>query len=173
MKRRQALKIITLGALAEAAAQNFPARAMVPGCAWTPGDYRLAFFNQDDNRLVDELMEMIIPADDHSPGAHAAQISLFADLMISTGDAAEQQQWRRGLQAMRDEAARSSTAQALAKAAAGEPHPEADLDHFFIALKRMTVDGYYTSEIGIHQELNYQGNTYLSAFPGCDHAGHQ
>lgn len=173
MKRREALKIVTLGAIAEAAAQNLASRALASGSAWTPGDYRLAFFTEDENLLVDELMEMIIPADGHSPGAHAAQVSLFADLMVSTSDAAEQQQWRRGIQAMRDEAARSSTAQALAKAAANESHPETGLDHFFVALKRMTVDGYYTSEIGIHQDLDYQGNTYLSAFPGCEHAEHQ
>jgi hypothetical protein len=172
MKRREALKIVTLAALAEAASQSSAAHALASGCAWRPGDYRLAFFSEDETRLVDELMEMIIPADDHSPGAHAAQVSLFADLMVSTSDAAEQQQWRRGIQAMRDETARSSTVQALAKAAANEAHPATDLDRFFVALKRMTVNGYYTSEIGIHQDLNYQGNTYLSEFPGCDHAGH-
>lgn len=173
MKRRQALKIVALGALAKAASRNLPARAIASGCAWSPGDYQLAFFSEDDNRLVDELMEMIIPADAHSPGAHAARVSLFADLMISTSDGAEQQQWRRGLHAMREEASRSSMAEALAKAAAGESHPRTDLDRFFVALKRTTVDGYYTSEIGIHQDLNYQGNTYLSAFPGCEHAEHQ
>ncbi|HEV2425829.1 MAG TPA: gluconate 2-dehydrogenase subunit 3 family protein [Terriglobia bacterium] len=172
MKRRQALKIVTLGALAKAAMPGVAARGLPASCAWTPGDYRLAFFTEDDNRLVDELMEMIIPADAHSPGAHAAQVSLFADLMISTGEAAGQHRWRRGIQAMRDAAAQSSTARALAKAAAGESHPETDLDHFFIALKRITVDGYYTSEIGIHQDLNYQGNAYLGAFPGCGHGGH-
>lgn len=173
MKRRQALKIVTLGALAEAASQNLSTHALASGCAWTAGDYRLAFFSEDDNRLVDELMEMIIPADAHSPGARAAQVSLFADLMISTSDAAEQQRWRQGLRAMRDEAGRSSTAEALSTAAANESHPKADLDRFFVALKRMTIDGYYTSEIGIHQDLNYQGNTYLSEFAGCNHAGHQ
>jgi len=172
MKRRQAIKIVTLGALAASATEGIVTR-VAEGCAWAPGDYRLAFFSEEDNRLVDELMEIIIPADAHSPGAHAAQVSLFADMMISTSHAAEQRQWRQGIQAMRDEASRSSAAQALAKAAASESHPEADLDRFFVALKRMTVDGYYTSEIGIHQDLNYQGNTYLSAFPGCDHAEHE
>ncbi len=37
----------------------------------------------------------------------------------------------------------------------------------------MTVDGYYTSKIGIHQDLEYKGNTAISEFPGCTHAEHQ
>lgn len=172
MERRRALRILALSAVAEAASQNLPARAIASGCAWTPGDYHLAFFTEDENQTIDKLMEMIIPADGHSPGAHAAQVSLFADLMISISEPAEQNRWRRGLQAMREEAGRSSTAEALARAAANESHPETDLDRFFVALKRMTVDGYYTSKIGIHQDLNYQGNTYLSEFPGCAHPGH-
>jgi hypothetical protein len=173
MKRRQALKIVTLGALAEAASQTLTARAVPSGSAWTSGDYQLQFFSPDENRLLDELMEVIMPADDHSPGAHAAQVSLFADLMVSTGSRSEQERWRQGLQAMREEAGRTSTAQALAKAAAAESHPATAFDRFFVTLKQMTVDGYYTSEIGIHQDLNYQGNTYLSEFPGCEHAGHR
>jgi hypothetical protein len=31
----------------------------------------------------------------------------------------------------------------------------------------MTVNGYYSSEIGIHQDLEYQGNTYVAEFPEC------
>jgi hypothetical protein len=37
----------------------------------------------------------------------------------------------------------------------------------------MTIDGYYTSEIGIKQELKYKGNTYLKEFKGCTHPEHQ
>ena len=42
---------------------------------------------------------------------------------------------------------------------------------FFAILKRATVDGYYTSSIGIHQDLQYQGNAALSEFPGCQDKG--
>ena len=37
----------------------------------------------------------------------------------------------------------------------------------------MTIDGYYTTETGLVQELGYKGNTYLSAFPGCQDEEHQ
>jgi gluconate 2-dehydrogenase gamma chain len=37
---------------------------------------------------------------------------------------------------------------------------------FFSFLRTMTVDGFFTSEIGI-KYLGYVGNTYLKEFPGC------
>jgi hypothetical protein len=42
---------------------------------------------------------------------------------------------------------------------------------FFIELKRMTVRGYYTSKIGIHDELEYKGNRILQEYLGCDDQG--
>jgi hypothetical protein len=38
---------------------------------------------------------------------------------------------------------------------------------FFNQLKRLTIDGYYTSKIGILEELEYKGNTILDEFVGC------
>jgi len=37
----------------------------------------------------------------------------------------------------------------------------------------MTVEGFYTSEVGLIDVLEFQGNTYLSEFPGCTHPEHQ
>jgi hypothetical protein len=39
---------------------------------------------------------------------------------------------------------------------------------FFHELKRLTVRGYYTSKIGIHDDLEYKGNRILQEFVGCD-----
>jgi hypothetical protein len=41
------------------------------------------------------------------------------------------------------------------------------LEAFFADTKQATVHGYYTSEIGIHQDLRYKGNTLLGEFVGC------
>jgi hypothetical protein len=162
MERRTAIKIVALSALSATLTDADEARAL-----WSPDAYQLKFFSKEENALVDELMEMIIPADDHSPGAHAAKVSLFADWMIATGDDATKAKWREGVRLMQAEVARSSAEDALAKAAGNEDHPSTQLEQFFAELKRMTVDGYYTSAIGIHQDLQYVGNTYLAAFPGC------
>lgn len=168
MKRRTVLKIVGLGAIAPA---EWASVAQGQALAWSPKDYQLRFFTKDENLLVDKLTEMIIPADEHSPGAHAAKVSLFADLMVATSDDAVKTEWRNGLQLMQKEAARSSLEAALAKAAQHEGDPQTDIERFFKALKEMTVNGYYTSAIGIHQDMQYQGNTYLASFPGCTMPG--
>jgi hypothetical protein len=41
------------------------------------------------------------------------------------------------------------------------------LETFFWNTKQATIHGYYTSEIGIHQELRYKGNKVLLEFVGC------
>ncbi|HXW13060.1 MAG TPA: gluconate 2-dehydrogenase subunit 3 family protein [Terriglobia bacterium] len=170
MQRRTALKLIALGSMtppmdALGAASDCP---MPEGTAWTPADYQLQFLTPAENELLDQLTEMIIPADAHSPGARAARVSLFADLMVATSNEKAKAQWRDGLRLFQETAAKSSLADALAQAAAHEGHPTTELERFFAVLKPMTVNGYYTSEIGIHQDLEYIGNTYLASFPGCD-----
>ena len=165
MERRTALKIVALSALAPEGIAG-SVEIELQGATWTPGSYRLRFFNEQEIELLDNLMEMIIPADDHSPGARAAQVSLFADLMVATSDNHLKEVWRNGLQLMRHEASRSSLQTALARSAVNERNPTNDLERFYGHLKEMTVNGYYTSAVGIHLDLQYQGNSYLQSFPG-------
>jgi hypothetical protein len=170
MERRTALRIIALSAITpglDALGAATPC-ATQEGTAWTPADYKLQFFTPAENELVDQLAEMIIPADAHSPGARAAKVSLFADLMVATSDDAIKAQWRDGLRLFQEAAAKTPLAGTLAQVAAHEEQPTTDLERFFTVLKLMTVNGYYTSEIGIDKDLEYIGNTYLDSFPGCD-----
>jgi len=44
---------------------------------------------------------------------------------------------------------------------------------FFRAIKSMTITGYYTTEIGLRQELGDDGRMMLGAFEGCTHPEHQ
>ena len=188
MKRRTVLKIIAFSALSthlDAWGAMFAAPPDKRAAwAWTVGDYKLQFFTPAENDLLDQVMELIIPADDHSPGAHAASVSLFADHIVSTGsDVAnvdlfsdqtlssdsQKSEWRKGLQLFKEEAAKSSIAAVLARASAGEAKPQTDLERFFVTLKQMTLVGYYSSEVGIHQDLEYQGNTFVYDFPECTH----
>lgn len=39
----------------------------------------------------------------------------------------------------------------------------------FEDLKSLAIDYYYSTEIGLADELGYQGATYLADFPGCTH----
>ncbi len=52
--------------------------------------------------------------------------------------------------------------------AEGESDPKTDEARFFVALKRRTVRGYYTSRLGIHDEMNYKGNTMQEEYSGID-----
>jgi hypothetical protein len=174
MERRTVLQWISVGALSP----GFDPLRAATACqaVHTPVNaepYKLRFFSEADNTLVDRLMELIIPADSHSPGAHEAKVSQFADWMLSTGLEPDQRAWRAGLQLIKDEAAKSSIEAALAKAAQNETHPASELEHFFVRLKHMTIDGYYTSEVGIHKDMQYVGNTYNPEYKGCTHPEHR
>jgi hypothetical protein len=173
MERRAVLKIVAFTALSQKL-NALPCAAMghMEAAPAAPA-YTLQFFSEEESGVLDQLMEMIIPADEHSPGAHVAQTNLFADLMVATSDNAAKQQWRNGIRLMREEAHRSSLTEALERAAAKEENPTSALEHFFVLLKQMTVNGYYTSDIGIHKDMQYVGNAYLGAFPPCTHPEHQ
>jgi len=138
---------------------------------------KLVFLNAEQFALVDALSERIIPTDASSPGARAARVADFVDLWLSEQEAQLQDTWRDGLAAF-DELARRQHAQGFAALAAeqqdqlleaqsrNEGAPQTALERFFAELKQRTIEGYYTSEIGIHQELRYKGNQFLREFVG-------
>lgn len=174
--RRQLLQLATAGMLAE------PLHVLAEGCSnGTHGSaaaeakpYTAQFFTSNEIALLDRVMEAILPADEHSPGAQKARTSLFADLLVATtDDGTTKQDWRTGLRLLAAELQHTELDDWLQKAASHEDSPQSPLDLFFVTLKQTTVEGYYTSAIGIHQDLQYVGNTYSKEFKGCTHAEHQ
>lgn len=142
------------------------------------------FFTADQMALIATISELIIPTDDHSPGAIAAEVPAFTDLMVSESPAEVKKLWTDGLAAMDSqsrtrhsrpfsEAAPAQQIAILTEVSRNEAKPQTLEEKFFKAIKNMTIDGYYTSKIGIHQELQYKGNTYLKEFKGCTHPEHQ
>ncbi len=154
-----------LGLVAIGALSPVGLNAQHCGAPATATPYVLRFFTPVEHRLLEELMEIILPVDDHSPGAREARTADFADWMVANSDASTQRVWRSGLKLLRPDN--------LAQASAREENPEDDLERFYVRLKNMTIDAYYTSATGIHQDLNYQGNQFLRKFEGCDHPEHQ
>ena len=172
MERRTLLKIVSVLPAARLSEAASPTHCSTSGVGTEFADYRFAFFNAEEKALVDKLMEIIIPADGHSPGAHSARVPAFADLMLSTGPEEARKRWRSGLSAFRAAAEKERLENLVHRAALEEERPQSELGRFFVDLKRMTIDGYYTSSIGIHQELGYQGNVYRKEAPACDHPEH-
>ncbi len=146
--------------------------------------YKAKFFNADQMALVATISDLIIPTDDHSPGAIAAEVPEFIDLMISESSAETKKTWTDGLAAMDklsqdkngvpfNKATKDQQIAILTEISKNEAKPQTPEERFFRTIKNMTIDGYYTSKIGIHQELKYKGNTYLKEFKGCTHPEHQ
>ena len=129
-------------------------------------------------RTLETLVEAIIPADDRSPGAKQARVADYIDLWLSESDRHVVLEWTGGLASLDAEAAtrfrapfvRLTAAQLdaiLADISRNERDPKTPLETFFVMAKQATVIGYYTSKIGIHDELHYKGNVFLREFVGC------
>jgi Gluconate 2-dehydrogenase subunit 3 len=138
------------------------------------------FFTPSQHALVEELSETIIPADSHSGGAKAAKVADFIDQYLrETSDDNQKALWREGLRLI-DLMSQHYTEKSFVNASPEERiavftvlsdnDQMTDLTEvrFFKDLKHLTVRGYYTSKIGIHDELEYKGNRIQQEFSGCD-----
>ena len=130
--------------------------------------------------MVDELSELIIPADEHSHGARAAKAAEYIDQRLAESPEEEpKREWREGLKLI-DQISnemngrsfmQSSPEQRIAlleRIAQNETNPQKPEEKFFVELKSRVAHAYYTSKIGIQNELEYKGNTYLREFVGVD-----
>jgi Gluconate 2-dehydrogenase subunit 3 len=139
-----------------------------------------AFFTATQHALVEELSETILPADSHSGGAKAAKVADFLDRYLrETSDEAQKALWREGLRLIdlmsqhyneKSFVAASPAERIAVLTVLSDNHEMTDLPEvrFFKDLKHLTVRGYYTSKIGIHDELEYKGNRILQEYVGCD-----
>jgi hypothetical protein len=144
------------------------------------GGQALKFFSNDEFAMLDELTELIIPTDDHSPGARAAGVATYLDGQLAESVEEEsKKQWHEGLklidalsQAMHGkrflEVTPDERMAVLSSVAKNEKNPQTPEEHFFVALKFSTADAYYSSKIGIHQEMEYKGNVLLPEFAGYE-----
>jgi hypothetical protein len=137
------------------------------------------FFTPAQHALIEDLSETIIPADSHSGGAKAAKVADFIEQSVrESTDDQQKTLWREGLRLM-EVMSQHYNGKSFADASAEEKIAVlkvlSDNQHmmdvpevqFFHELKRLTVHGYYTSKIGIHDELEYKGNRVLMEYVGC------
>jgi hypothetical protein len=193
VNRRRALTQLVAGAVgvvsmplwvdslcAQARAEVDAAQAVVTAPTWTP-----SVLTARHNEAVVALTELIIPATD-TPGAKAALVNRFIDHVLSTADPKERAEFIRGLTWL-DDRCRARTGKDVASATAAEltdvvtllavegtgAAADAPGIAFFRAIKSMTITGYYTTEIGLRQELGDDGRMMLGAFEGCTHPEHR
>jgi hypothetical protein len=170
-----------LAPAAAAAAQPAAAAAVAVAAAASAG----LFFTVAELGLLDELTEMIVPADAHSGGARAAGVAAYLDSTLAEKDpaiedhAAERRRFKEGL-ARVDELARSmhgasfvdatpaARLAVLERMAANEDDPQAPEERFFVELKRATAHAYYSSRVGMIDDMEYKGNRVIREFAGID-----
>jgi hypothetical protein len=141
------------------------------------------FFTPEQRVLVEELTETVIPADDHSGGAKAAGVAEVIDKFLQeTYDESDRATWREGLRLI-ESMSQHYNGKSFVKASPdervamltvlSEHSPMDDLPEvkFFNSLKEYTVLAYYTSKVGIHDDLQYKGNRVIQDYVGCDDQG--
>ena len=138
------------------------------------------FFSARQYVLVEELTETILPTDSRSQGAKAARVVDYIVKIVGEGVENERKAlWKEGLRLvdiMSEHAYgkrfvalnRDQRFDVLKILSDNEGMNELLEVRFFRDLKELTVRGYYTSKIGIHEELRYKGNKILIEYIGCD-----
>ena len=181
--RREALKII--GAVGVTCAFPFSANELYGQHVHPAGEeahqqmkpdapYAPRFFSPAELLVISRLTDLIIPPTD-TPGGAAAGVPQYIDLVVNE-DPKLQSIFHQGLPRLdKISESRFATSAFLQLSEAQQVEILTSLSQaenvagddaaFFNAIKSLTADGYYTSRIGLVQELGYDGNTYLAAFP--------
>lgn len=185
MNRREALKHVA--ALMGGALSASTVAGVLAGCRvstnskeWLPKLVTLA-----QNDLLTTISELIIPETD-TPGAKAARVNEFIDLMLADWYTEEEKHHFLSGLADVDTRAQNTYSKKFTSCTAEEqttilqaleqeslkfdrqdsqPRDEKLLPPFFRQMKELALTGYYTSEIGMTQELKYVPAT--NAYRGC------
>lgn len=168
LDRRDLLKILTASA--------FAMPLQLPAAA----PDKPLYFDDHEFLLLDILTDHLIPRDSHSPGAHEAGVAAYIDRSVAQAFLPEEKEsWKNGLAEINRlsvestkrpfvKAGKNEQLALLQKLAQGENDPKTDGEKFFRKLKSATIFGYYTSEIGIHKDIEYKGNVIQEQFSGYD-----
>lgn len=173
--RREALKII--GAIGTTCAFPFASDELYgqhvhegPGkpAVLPPPKY----FSAEQYAVISRIADLIIPATE-TAGAVAAGVPAYIDMLVA-GSERHQKVFRAGLAWLDGQQFLSmSEDQQIAlltpvSGAVDSGHVQSDAEKFWRAIKSMTADGYYTSKVGLVDELGYKGNSALAEFPACE-----
>jgi Gluconate 2-dehydrogenase subunit 3 len=163
------IPLVGIGGAAEAATDSAAAQWKAP-----------LFFTREEFAMVDEIGELIIPTDEHSPGARAAGCAAYIDARLAESWTEEPKtEWRSGLKAIDAvsqemhgkpfmQATPEQRVAVLTAISKNEKDPKKPEERFFREIKSRTVHAYYSSKIGIHQEMAYKGNVPIKEFVGFD-----
>ena len=188
ISRRDILKSLTLTAITGSVLRIIPAEAaeyahrMVREAKATAENqvYAPKFFSPHFYKTLQTLCQTIIPADDQAKGAIEAGAPEFIDLITSENkdyqialggglmwldNTCIDRYGKVYLDCTPEQQKEILDLIAYRKNFKKDPSLGQGIE-FFGLLRRLTADGYFTSEIGI-EYLGYIGNTFVKDFPGC------
>ena len=152
--RRQALVTIAAAAAAQACSSSGPA-----------GEGGM--LSDDEVSRLGAALDTILPATD-TPGAVGAGVPAMIAEDV-TGNEQLLQRVRKLLKTFEDAGFFEQPPSAREAAMTAMMDGDAERKAAFEDAKALAIDYYYSTEIGLAQELGYQGGTYLAEFPGCTH----
>lgn len=188
ISRRDILKSLAVGVPAGSvlgliplqAAQHAHKTVKQEKAAAPAGKYAPKYFNAHQYETLRALCQAIIPADAECGGAIEAGAPEFIDLITSENE--EYQARLGGGMIWLDATCQQRFGKVFLESAPEQQKEILDLlahrrsedsdptlhtgIQFFSFLRKLTADGFFTSEIGI-QYLGYIGNEFLDEFPGC------
>jgi gluconate 2-dehydrogenase gamma chain len=186
ISRRDILKSLTVTAVGGSVLRGIPldaaeyAHRMVNAEKAATEVYTPKFFSAHAYKTLQSLCDTIIPSDDESKGAIEAGAPEFIDLLASENSDYQRilgggLMWIDNLCCDRYTELYLDCTPEQQKEILGRIAHQKYLQEdpnlgpgveFFSLLRKLTADGFFTSEIGIAY-LGYIGNTYLQEFPGC------
>jgi Gluconate 2-dehydrogenase subunit 3 len=143
-------------------------------------DYQPKFFASDDFAALQAFTEILIPTDG-TPGAREAHCAHYIDYLLhAADDSAPQMQkpWRDAMIALKETGFHAAGAKGRAALIEEMSKPERDpsATHPAFAayrlIKQQNTFAFYTSRAGMIEALEYQGNSYNTTFPACNHPEH-
>jgi hypothetical protein len=180
MDRRELIRALGLGAATTAFSGVDPERIFALGrtahSRATVAEWSL--FSSHQGEIATTVADLIIPTTD-TPGAREAGVGPFMDFMVEqTFDTEELDRFLAGLDEMDSRSLRTAgttfveatEAQRIEVLAGMEAEALKDAEgdspqHFFDTIKSLTLFGYYTSEIGMTQELGWR--MIPGSYDGC------
>jgi gluconate 2-dehydrogenase gamma chain len=173
--RRLAMVLASTGAIDAIGGQTIHAMTAeaqaAAGGAYTPKTFTAAQY-----RLLERLADLIIPVEGGKPGALAAGCAAWIDMISSENDRLKSI-YNAGFTWL-DQAMKTRGAADFVSATPAQQTELLDLIayrrnksealaqgiEFFEWVRRMTVDAFYTSEIGF-KDIDYRGNAPAGSFP--------
>jgi gluconate 2-dehydrogenase subunit 3-like protein len=173
--RRLGLALMATGALDRVAAQEVH-HMTAEAQAAAAGPYTPKSFTPAEFRTLERLTDLIIPVENGAPGALAAGCAAWIDLISSENDQlkkiytdgfawVDRAMKTRGAASFVEATPEQQTALLDQIAYRRNQSPELTPGiEFFTWVRRMTVDAFYTSAIGI-KDIDYRGNSPMASYP--------